>query len=653
MKRTCSLDGYLTRALFTLSLMLASTCGGPKGGGVCGETTCSARQTCDESSSPARCKCLAAYTGATCMSCARGFTTNAGGDCVEITIDCQANPNVCGTRGSCVDVGTGNDVCSCKPGYAGHACGSCADGYQDNDSNGVCEASCLSSMTTCAAPQVCSDATGRRVCSCPGGRTGTSCDQCPSGYVLRPSDQTCVQTCTSIGSSCGTRKYCDDSQGMPVCVCMAGFAGADCTACAEGYLPDGSGSCVRTAPAGTTLLGAGRWQNSDYLLAIDPATSSATPLRPVANLSGIRLATDVAGKTIYTTSGNVISKLNATGQSTAVVTLSSVQGATFGAGALYSVGAIAPNVLTRIDPATGARSDLGATNLAGGQNQASLTWDSAGALLYARPPTTGATNGAELYRLDMANAAAASMGAVAIDATHLRPSDNRVGLAMDTAGKLFLALRLGRTPEEVLTDHCRKLAAGLGYAGYEQAPFTLLEINYNGVGAGLTRSFTSHGTSGKEIIAYASYGKRSVAKAAFRIETNNPEALVCLSSYEEVIELLVPAETARFAAVVMAGQRPTLTLVVEGAVRDVTKPTLHVHAPSGSVASAFSAYSFVKVYSSAEWSPLKLPVYASAWDSDPTAPTVLMELDPVTLVPLRQMSFPGIELYPTIAPWSP
>ena len=419
-------------------------------------------------------------------------------------------------------------------------------------------------------------------------------------------------------------------------------------------MPDGSGQCVRVAPAGTTLLGAGRWQNSDYLLAINPAAGSATPLRPLANLSGLRLATDVMGRVIYTVSGNVISKLDAlTGTSTPVVTLSSVQGATFGSGALYSIGSIAPNVLTRVDPATGARSDLGATNLPGGQNQASLTWDGAGGLLYARPPSTGASNGAELYRLDPVTAAAASLGAVPFEAARLRPSDSRVGLAIDTAGELFVALRLGRTPQEVLTDHCRKLAAGLGYPGYEQAPFTTLEINHDGIGAGMTRTLTSANPSGKEVIAYASYGRRTNAKAIVRIETTNPESFVCISSYEEVLELHLPAETPRFTAVSLAGYRPILTLVVEGVVRDVTRPTLHVHVQSGSVASAFNAYSFVKVYSSTEWAPLKLPVYASAWDTDQEAPAVLMQIDRTTYAPVRQISFPGIEIYPTLAPWSP
>ena len=583
------------------------------------------------------------------MTCARGFRSTPGGGCASTTIDCRTNPSVCGSHGTCVASG-GSDSCSCKAGYAGHACGSCADGYQDNDGNSTCEPACGSATTTCTAPQVCADATGRTVCSCPANRTGPACDQCPSGYVLRPSDDTCVQTCSSIGSSCGTRKYCDDSQGMPVCVCMAAFAPPDCMACADGYMADGKGQCVRLAPAGTTLLGAGRWQNSEYLLAIDPATSVATPLRPLANLSSLRLATDVTGHTIYTISGNVISKLDASGNPSAVVTLPSVQGATFGAGALYSVGAIAPHVLTRVDPATGARSDLGPTNLAGGQSQASLTWQ-AGALVYARPLSTG--SGAELFRLDVSTAAAATMGAVPFEENRLRPSDNRVGVAVDAAGALFVALRQGRTPEEVLTDHCRKLAAGLGYPGYDQAPFTTLDIVHDGVGAGLTRALISRNPSGKEIIAYASYGSRSLAKATLRIETSNPESLLCLSSYEEALELHLPAEIARFAAVLVAGYRPALTLVVEGAVRDVTRPTFHVHVQSGSVAPAFSAYSFVKVYSSAEWSPLKLPAYASAWDTDQGAPVVLMELDPTTLLPIRRMTFPGIELYPTIAPWAP
>ena len=48
---------------------------------------------------------------------------------------------------------------------------------------------------------------------------------------------------------------------------------------------------------------------------------------------------------------------------------------------------------------------------------------------------------------------------------------------------------------------------------------------------------TSKNASGKEIVAYASYGRRTSAKATLRIETTNPDAFVCISTYEEVLEL--------------------------------------------------------------------------------------------------------------------
>ena len=56
-------------------------------------------------------------------------------------------------------------------------------------------------------------------------------------------------------------------------------------------------------------------------------------------------------------------------------------------------------------------------------------------------------------------------------------------------------------------------------------------------------------------------------------------------------------------------------------MRRVTPPTFLASTSSGSVVPAFSAYSFVKVYSSAEWSPLKLPAYAWAWDTDRVRPS--------------------------------
>ena len=59
------------------------------------------------------------------------------------------------------------------------------------------------------------------------------------------------------------------------------------------------------------------------------------------------------------------------------------------------------------------------------------------------------------------------------------------------------------------------------------------------------------------------------------------------------------------------------------------------------------------MYSSAEWNALRLPAYVTAWDSDAAAPSVLMEVDLATRTVIRVMSFPGVELFPSIATWAP
>jgi hypothetical protein len=637
--------------------LAALSCSGGGGGPAseeCKQLMCNERQVCDTSTAPARCKCHEAYTGTSCTSCARGYAS-VNGTCVAVGIDCSTNPSVCGSRGTCVRSGTVvGDTCVCQAGYDGHACGSCAAGYQMV--SGVCQPTCATAMMTCAAPKVCSDATGRATCVCPGNRTGTNCDQCPTGYVLRAADDTCVQTCSSI-AACGAHKRCDDSSGTPTCVCADPWTGDSCNSCVAGYMPDGTGNCVRNAPAGTTLIAGGRYQGSEYLIAINPHATppTATPLRPLSGLSNTRLVTDVAGRTIYTVSTNSISRLDATtGQPTPVASsLPPLQSACFGGGALYTIGSISPYLLTRVDPASGARTDLGPTTLVGAQGMIGLTWESAGKLLYARPPATTQTNGADLFLIDAATGGPTMLGPLTMEANRLRPQDTRMSVAVDGTGKAFLATRIGRLPDEVVIDHCRKLAAGLGYAGYEAAPFTTMEILQTGIGPGTTRVLTSRHSAGPEILAYASSGQRLAAKAMVRIETTNPEAFVCLSTYEETLELQIPGATARFAAIALSGYRPSLNLVVEGSFPAVTKPILHVHQSSGTPPSVFTAYSFSKVYSASDWSKLTLPVYASAWTSDLAAPVVLIELDLATRTMKRQLSFPQVELFPNIAAWTP
>jgi hypothetical protein len=615
----------------------------------CGATTCPGMQTCSDSTGAARCACPGNRTGSNCDQCPTGWMLRASDNtCVQT---CATSGTTCGTKKIC---DTTQGICVCRPEYTGDLCDTCAAGYQDNNKDGVCSASCAA--TTCPTGQTCTDSTGTARCACPPNRTGTNCEQCLSGWVLRPSDNTCVQTCASV-SSCGAHRYCDETQGAPVCVCQPGYAGADCSACAAGYLADGAGQCVRSAPAGTTLMGAAHLVSGDYLVAIDPAAGTATPLRPLATLAGQRFAADLATKTIYAVSSSGISRLEAaTGRLVPVATVQSVATLAFGGGALYTFGSLTPYLLKRIDPATGAVSDIGPSNLSSGSGSTGLAWEKTGTLLYARPPTTGG-NGAELFRIDPATAMSTMVGTLLVDGTRLRPGDARVGLSFDASGKLFIATHLGRSAEEIVTDHCRKMAAGLGLAGFEAAPVTSLAIPYDGIGAGLTRVLTSANSSGKEIIAYASYGRRTSAKATLRIETTNPDAFVCVSAYEEVIELAVSPATARFEAIALTGYRPILTLVVDGVVPPVTRPTLHVFVASGTVAPAFNGasggYQFSKVYSATEWNALRLPSHVTAWDSDAAAPSALLEVDLATRTASRVLAFPGVDLFPTIAPWAP
>jgi hypothetical protein len=609
----------------------------------CATTTCQGMQVCSDATGTARCACPGNRTGINCDQCPSGWTLREE-VCVQT---CASSGSSCGSRKTC---DTTQGVCVCRPEYSGDTCDTCAAGYQDNDRNSTCTAACA--LTTCASGQVCADTTGTARCACPANRTGSNCEECLSGWVLRPSDGTCVQTCAA--QSCGARRYCDETQGTPVCACQPGYTGSDCSTCSGGYTPDGSGQCYQAAPAGTTLLGAGRLQNGEYLLGINTTAGSAVPLRPLANLTSQRLTTNRATHTIYSVTASAIGVLNfSTGQVTPVATVQSMGSAAWGNGALYTLGTVNPFLLKRIDPSNGAVSDIGPTDLSVGQGSAALAWESGGTLLFARPATTY-NNGADLFRIDPATAAVTTVGPVTVPGDGLRPADGRVSLAFDAGGKLFLATRLGRSAAEILADHCRKQAAGLGYAGYEAAPLTTAEINYNGLGAGVTRVLTSqHAAGTREIVAYASYGKRGIAKASLRLETTNPDTFVCLSSYEEVLELQVPAASARFTAVVLAGYRPQLFLTVEGSVPPVTQPTLHVHSPSGSVASEFSAYQFSRVYSGTMWNNLRLPTYASAWDNDAGAPAVLMEVNLATAAVTRVIPFPTLELYPSIDTWAP
>jgi hypothetical protein len=216
------------------------------GDGVCLPTcadsklSCGTHGVCDDSDGVAACSCSAGYQGEDCSSCAAGFQDNDGdGVCVA---DCATAVISCG-QGSCGD-STGEPSCSCSGGYGGADCVACAAGYQDNDTNGTCLSSCATASVNCGSNGHCSDVAGTAACVCASGYQGANCTTCAAGYQDNDTNGTCEPTCASSGLGCG-HGTCSDSTGTAACTCSAGYGGADCQACAAEYQDnDDNGTCL-------------------------------------------------------------------------------------------------------------------------------------------------------------------------------------------------------------------------------------------------------------------------------------------------------------------------------------------------------------------------------------------------------------------------
>jgi Laminin EGF domain len=678
--------------LLTLGLFvgLFAACGGGDNNGAtvtCGSLTCKVNEVCSMSSTAPVCACKPGYIGSSCTSCAPGYQS-LNGVCILAPIDCSRT-NACASHGTCT-----NNTCTCNAGYTGSACESCAEGYQDNDKNGTCLANCANPTTTvtCNAPQTCADTSGRAICSCPAGSTGSSCTtclngytrqmngtciQCPAnttgeacadcvtnfrkladgtcaacpmfttglncescvtGYAKDPATGQCIKSCTT-NSQCGTRGFCDTSLPVPNCTCQPGYTGATCADCAPGYTRDAANQCILAGiPGGTTLIGAGVIAGVTALLAIDPAGNTATPIRTLPS-SVTQIAADTESKVLYALDSTWVKKLDlATGALTAVATLASTTNLTWGPGGLFSIPSVSPYLLKRINVTTGGIADLGSTALSSVQ---SVAFDGAsGALIAAR----WATSSPELHRVSASDGAATPMGTITYDPEALPPSNSRIGLAVDSStGFVYAATAVGRTPTALFTKHCTQVAAGVGLTGYDSAAFSAMEYPAGGIGVGLIKVLGSQNASGKEIIAYASNASAGTTAATIRIDTTNPDAFVCLMTRDENLKIVLGA-SAKFAGIVFTGNRPRLAMEIEG-VREVTMPMVHIAVSSDvNFDSTVKAYAIDKVYTTAEWNQKKLPLVTSLWSSDTSAPTRLVQLDLATNKPARVLSFPGVEL---------
>ncbi len=206
-----------------------------------GASRCGTHGSCQDTANGITCTCTTGYAGADCAACARGFQDNDGdGTC---TASCASAPS-CGAHGQCDDV-SGSASCSCDEGYAGADCTTCATGFQDADSDGTCKPSCATAMIGCGLGGTCDDTSGTATCVCATNFAGATCARCADGFQDNDSNNTCESACLNI--SCNMHGSCADTTGRVVCTCNAGFGGVACAGCAPGFQDnDNNGTCTAT-----------------------------------------------------------------------------------------------------------------------------------------------------------------------------------------------------------------------------------------------------------------------------------------------------------------------------------------------------------------------------------------------------------------------
>jgi hypothetical protein len=206
----------------------ASNCAGPA---TCASLACGSHSACDDSAGAATCSCEPGYADADCTACAEGFQDNdTDGSCQA---SCAAAALDCSGHGVCLDA-TGEAACSCDVGYSGVRCEDCADGFQDEDGDGACAPTCATAALRCLPRAHCSEASGDALCVCDVGQAGPDCAACDTGYQDKDGDGACQPTCLTAGLACGYGS-CSDASGTAQCSCEPGYAAPDCTSCADGY----------------------------------------------------------------------------------------------------------------------------------------------------------------------------------------------------------------------------------------------------------------------------------------------------------------------------------------------------------------------------------------------------------------------------------
>ncbi len=579
-----------------LSLGMMIGCGDKGGGsddageGMCGVMVCGLHEVCDEVGQEPTCVCDVGYAGVDCLECDAGYVME-GDACVPVVIDCDDNP--CGLNGVCVvDDGAG-DYCMCNDGYDGPTCAQCADGFQDNDANGTCAIGCDSPLApTCDAPLVCRDDAGGAQCGCPFGTTGAECELCEDGRARR-GDGECYWTCSTGEFECIEPQYCfDDGALAPAtCVCPLGYQGDTCTDCAPGFVAQGS-SCVATIPSGADFLALASVLGRSAVVALDSADGSTTPLVPASGIEGL-----VAAPTRQELFG--ADYVGVRPIDLAAGPLDPIASLQIGHGKPIAWNSMTSRLLTlrssdyqlmSIDPQTSTVTEIGSTGV-------SWVWDAtydaaSDSMVLLR--SQGSTP--SIHAVDPATAIATEIGPLSeVPSVN---SQQLAGIAM-SGGELAVLAPVLMTEEDVFLLSCRRAADRLGFDGYENAVGT----SYFQATSPLTMTSQA---SGPEIIYYYAY---SGPDTTITIDVDNPQAFLCISTYQAALNLVVSAGSTWTGGAVFNYDGSVNADVPGGFV--ATTPLALAGGQNANLVGAAAAVTAFRLYSSQEWYDRRMPSLSS------------------------------------------
>ncbi len=614
------------------------------GDGLCLPTCAMAGLTCEEpfvcsdAEGVARCACPTGYAGDECTQCARGYHDPLGSG--ECTPTCSTVGLDCAERERCSDA-RGEPECVCIEGYAGEGCLECADGYQDNALPGDCRPGCDVAELECNDRGACDDSSGIAQCACDPGWAGAHCDTCAPGHYgddceicqsgwARVGDGPCTPGCGSGAFSCGTGQRCWEGPSGPECLCHIGYAGADCATCDAGFTMDGSGACVGAPPAGHVLIAHGTWRGESAVVAIDPSDGDVFGLRSMS-VSG--LAWDPGSGVLYTGASGGIAPVDlAAGTTGSPVAAPSHRAFTFDTtrGVLLLTGS---SGTYRLDPTTGSSVAVSGTGPAWAGDAA---YDGASDRLFASYVSSSIL----VYDADTG----ASEGTL----TPSWPIESGydVGLAVTASGELWALGRHRPTTEELAARGCRTAARGLFGEDYETATVTV--VTEPPPGGSVEVSSTR--TSGPELVVLRAYGDDAAAEATVRVATSNPDAIVCVGTYEGVYRVEIAAG-ARFRAVAAESYRQTLSMAVDSGFSPPASPTVHVRVadPDTADSSLFAHPEVVRTYTADEWRSRRVAVYSPS----STAEGVLARIDTTSGAVVETVAVPDLSPSGDLAPFDP